>query len=175
MTARGAATRVLVVEDDKSVADLLECLLADEGYRPIVARTGPEALEFFDRSGAEMVLLDLRLPGLPGTDVLRRLRSTSDVPVIIVTGRDDEIDRVVGLEIGADDYVTKPFSPQELIARVQAVLRRPRRASAETRSADEAKGHVTLAVGPVHMDVDRHVVTVRGTPVRLPLREFQPG
>jgi two-component system, OmpR family, response regulator RegX3 len=157
-------TRVLVVEDDESIVKLLSCLLVDEGFQPVVARTGPDALDVFDRVGAALVLLDLRLPGLSGIEVFQRLRRKSDVPVIIVTGKDDEVDRIVGLEMGADDYVTKPFSPRELIARIRAVLRRQQR---------EASDKEMLTAGPVRMDVARHVVTIRGTVVNLPLKEFE--
>jgi two-component system response regulator RegX3 len=157
----------MVVEDDDSVVRLLSCLLRDEGFQPVVARTGEDALAMFDRVSAELVLLDLRLPGLPGTEVLRELRRMSDIPVIIVTGKSGEIDRIVGLEMGADDYVTKPFSPRELLARVRAVLRRQR------PEALEATDEEILASGPVHMDVGRHVVTVYGEPVKVPLKEFE--
>jgi two-component system, OmpR family, response regulator RegX3 len=153
----------MVVEDDESVVQLLSCLLADEGFVPVPARTGEAALEVFGRAGAELVLLDLGLPGLSGTEVLRRLRRVSDVPVIMVTGKGSEIDRIVGLELGADDYVIKPFSPRELIARVRAVQR---------RWHHESSGAEILASGPVRMDVARHVVTVRDAPVQLPLKEF---
>jgi two-component system response regulator RegX3 len=157
---------VMVVEDDDSVVRLLSCLLTDEGFQPVAARTGEDALAMFDRVGAELVLLDLRLPGLPGTEVLRQLRRKSDIPVIIVTGKSGDVDRIVGLEMGADDYVIKPFSPRELLARIRAVLRRQR------PEALEAMDEVVLASGPVRMDVDRHVVTVRGAPVKVPLKEF---
>src|SRR5690606_38355365 len=131
-----------------------------------VAATGPEALDTFDREGADLVLLDLMLPGLPGTEVCRTLRQRSKVPVIMLTAKDSEIDKVVGLELGADDYVTKPFSSRELVARIRAVRR---------GQGGEPEGLETsvLAVGAVRMDVDRHVVTVRGEPVQLPLKEFE--
>ena len=158
-------TRVLVVEDEESFSDALSYMLRKEGYEVAVAATGPDALEEFDRNGADLVLLDLMLPGLPGTEVCRQLRTRSAVPVIMVTAKDSEIDKVVGLEIGADDYVTKPFSPRELVARIRAVLRRG-------GEADEAD-LPTLAAGPVRMDVDRHVVTVDGQHVQLPLKEFE--
>jgi two-component system, OmpR family, response regulator RegX3 len=159
--------RVMVVEDDSSVAQLLSSLLEDDGFRPMVAETGPDAMELFDTVGAELVLLDLTLPGpWSGTEVLRRLRTRSDVPVIMVTGKTGEVDRIVGLEMGADDYVTKPFSPRELMARIRAVLRRRPVGTAE---ADEG----VLAAGPVRMDVDRHTVTVHGRPLDLPLKQFQ--
>jgi len=158
--------RVLVVEDEESFSDALSYMLRKEGFEVSVAETGPAALTEFDRTGADIVLLDLMLPELSGTEVCRQLRTRSQVPIIMITARDSEIDKVVGLEIGADDYVTKPYSPRELVARVRAVLRR--------QSADAPDASVpSLAVGPVRMDVDRHVVTVGGEPVQLPLKEFE--
>jgi len=158
-------TRVLVVEDEESFSDALSYMLRKEGFEIAVAMTGPEALETFDRAGADLVLLDLMLPGLPGTEVCRSLRQRSNVPVIMLTAKDSEIDKVVGLELGADDYVTKPFSSRELVARIRAVLRRQ-------GDGDETDSAV-LAAGPVRMDVDRHIVTIRGQGVQLPLKEFE--
>lgn len=159
-------TRVLIVEDEESFADPLAFLLRKEGFTAAVAATGQQALEEFDRNGADIVLLDLMLPGMSGTDVCKALRQRSTVPVIMVTARDSEIDKVVGLEIGADDYVTKPYSARELIARVRAVLRR----GGET--GDSELLTQVLAAGPVRMDVERHVVTVAGGEISLPLKEF---
>jgi two-component system response regulator RegX3 len=159
-------TRVLVVEDEESYADALSYVLRKEGYDVALAATGPDALAQFDRDGADIVLLDLMLPGLPGTEVIRRIRATSGVPVIMVSAKDDEVDKVVGLELGADDYVTKPYSPRELVARIRAVLRR----GSEADTVVEAS---ILEAGPVRMDVDRHVVTVDGSEQRLPLKEFE--
>ena len=160
-------TRVLVVEDEESISDPLSYLLRQEGFEVAVAATGPDGLAEFERSGADIVLLDLMLPGLSGTEVCRALRAKSSVPVIMLTARDSEIDKVVGLELGADDYVTKPFSSRELVARVRAVLRR--RGAEPT--AEEASG--ALEAGPVRMDVERHVVTVAGEQIALPLKEFE--
>jgi two-component system response regulator RegX3 len=160
-------TRVLIVEDEESFADPLAFLLRKEGFTTAVAATGQTALEEFDRNGADIVLLDLMLPGMSGTDVCKALRTRSAVPVIMVTARDSEIDKVVGLELGADDYVTKPYSARELIARVRAVLRRGGETGAE---ADGVPG--VLEAGPVRMDVERHVVRVNGQGVALPLKEF---
>ncbi|GAA1086309.1 response regulator transcription factor [Nocardiopsis composta] len=159
-------TRVLVVEDEESYSDALSYMLRKEGFEVNVAETGTVALEQFDRSGADLVLLDLMLPGLSGTEVCRTLRQKSNVPVIMLTAKDSEIDKVVGLELGADDYVTKPFSSRELVARIRAVLR---------RQGEEGEASVpsALEAGPVRMDVERHVVTVRGEPVQLPLKEFE--
>jgi two-component system, OmpR family, response regulator RegX3 len=158
-------TRVLVVEDEESFSDALSYMLRKEGFEVAVAATGPDALESFDRSGADLVLLDLMLPGLPGTEVCRELRTKSNVPVIMLTAKDSEVDKVVGLELGADDYVTKPFSSRELVARIRAVLRR--------RGEGEELAPATLEAGPVRMDVERHVVTVSGNEVPLPLKEFE--
>ncbi|MPR00477.1 response regulator [Modestobacter sp. I12A-02628] len=157
-------TRVLVVEDEESFSDALSYMLRREGYETVVAANGPDALAEFDRGGADIVLLDLMLPGLPGTEVCRTLRSKSAVPIIMLTAKDTEIDKVVGLELGADDYVTKPYSARELVARMRAVLRR--------RGEPEPSEDGALAAGPVRMDVDRHVVAVAGEPVSLPLKEF---
>jgi two-component system response regulator RegX3 len=139
-------------------------MLRREGYEVEVAETGPDALSVFDRGGADLVLLDLMLPGLSGTEVCRELRNRSKVPIIMVTARDTEVDKVVGLELGADDYVTKPFSSRELVARVRAVLRRG-------GEPDDLITN-TIEAGPVRMDVERHVVTVDGHQVSLPLKEF---
>ena len=158
-------TRILVVEDEVSFSDPLSYLLRKEGYEVAVAETGPEALADFDRAGADLVLLDLMLPGLSGTEVCRALRQRSNVPVIMLTAKDSEIDKVVGLEIGADDYVTKPYSSRELLARIKAVLRR--------LSEPEDLLPATIEAGPVRMDVERHIVTVGGEPTSLPLKEFE--
>jgi two-component system response regulator RegX3 len=158
-------TRILVVEDEESFSDPLSYLLRKEGYEVAVAETGPAALEDFDRAGADLVLLDLMLPGLSGMDVCRALRHRSSVPVIMLTAKDSEIDKVVGLELGADDYVTKPYSSRELLARIKAVLRRG-------QEPDELMP-ATLESGPVRMDVERHVVTVNGSHIALPLKEFE--
>jgi two-component system response regulator RegX3 len=155
---------VLVVEDEESFSDALSYMLRREGFEVAVAGTGPDALTQFDRSGADLVLLDLMLPGLSGTEVCRALRQRSTVPVIMLTARDSEIDKVVGLELGADDYVTKPFSSRELVARIRAVLRR--------RGEPEDPAAAALEAGPVRMDVERHVVTVNGGTVPMPLKEF---
>ncbi len=158
-------TRVLVVEDEESFSDALSYMLRKEGFEVAIAATGPDALETFERNGADLVLLDLMLPGLPGTEVCRELRSRSNVPVIMLTAKDSEVDKVVGLELGADDYVTKPFSSRELVARIRAVLRR--------QGDVEELAPATLEAGPVRMDVERHIVSVNGDTVQLPLKEFE--
>jgi two-component system response regulator RegX3 len=159
-------TSVLIVEDEESLADPLAFLLRKEGFEATVVADGPTALAEFDRAGADIVLLDLMLPGMSGTDVCKQLRAKSSVPVIMVTARDSEIDKVVGLELGADDYVTKPYSARELIARIRAVLRR----GADADDAATIDG--VLESGPVRMDVERHVVSVNGDAITLPLKEF---
>ncbi len=159
-------TSVLIVEDEESLADPLAFLLRKEGFEATVVTDGPSALAEFDRAGADIVLLDLMLPGMTGTDVCKQLRARSSVPVIMVTARDSEIDKVVGLELGADDYVTKPYSARELIARIRAVLRRGGEVD------DATLGDGVLEAGPVRMDVERHVVSVNGEPITLPLKEF---
>jgi two-component system, OmpR family, response regulator RegX3 len=158
--------RVLVVEDEESFSDALSYMLRKEGFEVSIAETGTQALTEFDRTGADIVLLDLMLPEMSGTEVCRQLRQKSHVPIIMVTARDSEIDKVVGLEIGADDYVTKPYSPRELVARIRAVMRR------QLSEATE-QSLPSLSAGPVRMDVDRHVVTVAGAPVQFPLKEFE--
>ncbi|MBO3085021.1 response regulator transcription factor [Cellulomonas fengjieae] len=168
-------TRILLVEDEESYRDPLTYQLEREGFEVVTAATGPEALSMFEEHGADLVLLDLMLPGLPGTEVCRRLRLVSDVPVIMLTAKDDEIDKVVGLELGADDYVTKPYSSRELLARVRAVLRRREASVAAVGPAPaaDADADELLVAGPVRMDVERHVVRVRGEVVGFPLKEFE--
>ena len=158
-------TRILVVEDEPSFHEALSYQLTREGYEVSVAETGDDGLASFARDGADLVLLDLMLPGTPGTEVCRRLRQQSKVPIIMLTAKDGEVDKVVGLELGADDYVTKPYSVRELVARIRAVLRRH-------EDTDDV-GVALLEAGPVRMDVDRHVVTVGGSTVALPLKEFE--
>lgn len=157
-------TRILVVEDEPSISDPLSYLLQREGYEVTVVEDGLEAVEEFDRNGADLVLLDLMLPGQPGTDVIRQIRQESQVPVIMLTAKDGEVDKVVGLELGADDYVTKPYSARELIARIRAVMRR-------NAEPDELIPD-TVSAGPVRMDVERHVVSVDGKEITMPLKEF---
>jgi two-component system response regulator RegX3 len=159
-------TRILVVEDEQSFSDPLSYTLRKEGYEVAVAETGTEALRIFGAHGVDLVLLDLMLPGLSGTEVCREIRRTSSVPVIMLTAKDDEFDKVLGLELGADDYVTKPYSSRELLARIKAVLRR-------RQDTAEDEEDATLRVGGIEMDVDRHVVSVRGEQVTLPLKEFE--
>ena len=159
-------TKILVVEDEESFSDALGYMLRKEGFEVALAANGPDAVTEFERNGADLVLLDLMLPGLSGLEVCRQLRQRSDVPVIMLTAKDAEVDKVVGLEIGADDYVTKPFSARELLARIRAVLRR------HGVEGEESAGAV-LQGARVRMDIERHVVTVDGENVALPLKEFE--
>jgi two-component system response regulator RegX3 len=158
-------TRILVVEDEESFSDALTFMLAKEGFETAVANTGTGAIEEFDRNGADLILLDLMLPGMSGTEVCRTIRQKSAVPIIMVTAKADEVDKIVGLEIGADDYVTKPFSSRELVARIRAVLRR-------NIDLEEYLNTSTLEVGDIRMDIERHTVSVRGEAIQLPLKEF---
>ncbi len=160
-------TRILVVEDEESFSEALGYLLGREGFDVTLADTGTKAIEEFDRVGADLVLLDLMLPGLSGTEVCKQLRQRSTVPIIMLTAKDAEIDKVVGLELGADDYVTKPYSSRELVARIRAVLRR------NGDLGEDAASTGTLAVGPVRLDAERHVVEINGTVSQFPLKEFE--
>lgn len=167
-------TRILVVEDEESYREPLTYQLTREGYDVVAVADGNEALEAYDAEQPDLVLLDLMLPGLSGTEVCRELRVRGNVPVIMLTAKDGEIDKVVGLELGADDYVTKPYSFRELLARMRAVLRR-NQAAAPAESNERALGDgddQVLAAGPVRMDVERHIVTVNGNTVSFPLKEF---
>ncbi|MDJ0338325.1 response regulator transcription factor [Cryobacterium sp. PH31-O1] len=159
-------TRILLVEDESALSEPLSFLLEREGYEVVVAEDGPSAISEFDQNGTDLILLDLMLPGIPGTEVCREIRTRAAVPIIMLTAKDSEIDIVVGLELGADDYVTKPYSTRELVARIRAVLRRH-----EDQSTTEADS--MLAAGTVRMDVERHAVTVSGELVNMPLKEFE--
>ena len=158
-------TRILIVEDESSLSEPLAFLLGREGYETTIAADGNAAVAEFDRNGTDLVLLDLMLPGLSGTEVCREIRTRSSVPIIMLTAKDSEIDIVVGLELGADDYVTKPYSTRELLARIRAVLRR--------RIEDDDTKELVLESGSVRMDVERHAVSVAGRDVPMPLKEFE--
>lgn len=160
--------RVLLVEDEPSFSDAVSFLLAREGFEVRIAGTGPEGLAAARRGGVDVVLLDLMLPGLSGLDVCRAIRLQSKVPIIMLTAKDSESDKVVGLELGADDYVTKPFSGRELVARIRAVLRRN-----DGDADDESLPNAIIQAGPVSLDAGRHEVRVHGQPVALPLKEFE--
>ena len=159
-------TRVLIVEDEPDLADPLAYLLRREGYDVEIAEDGPAGLTAYRERGADIVLLDLMLPGMPGTEVARQLRAGSNVPIIMLTAKDSEVDIVVGLELGADDYVTKPYSTRELLARMRAVLRR-----AETAEL-ELDDHIVEG-GRVRLDLDRHTVSVDGREISMPLKEYE--
>lgn len=156
-------TRVLIIEDEASYREATSYMLRREGFEVVEAEDGASGLAEYDRVGADVVLLDLMMPGIPGTEVCRQLRARGGMGIIMVTARDSEIDKVVGLELGADDYVTKPFSHRELVARIRAVLR---------RGGDVETIPDVLEQGGVRMDVERHEVSVNGAPVHLALKEF---
>jgi two-component system, OmpR family, response regulator RegX3 len=160
-------TKVLIVEDEISFSDALSYLLKKEGYQVEVAVNGKQAIEVFNSFAPDLLLLDLMIPEVSGTEVCRVIRTTSQVPIIMLTAKDSEIDKVVGLELGADDYVTKPYSSRELLARIKAVLRRN---NSESSFAGEGQ---EISVGPIKMDLDKHQVTVNSIPVTFPLKEFE--
>lgn len=159
-------TKVLVIEDEESFRDALAFMLKREGYVVEIAEDGNQGIAKFDSSNPDLVLLDLMLPGVSGTDVCKHIRGKSATPIIMLTAKDTEIDKVVGLELGADDYVTKPFSTRELLARIKAVLRR---GAPEYIESDEG----TLEIGPIQLNAERHTVSVSGQPVAMPLKEFE--
>ncbi|MCT1368487.1 MULTISPECIES: response regulator transcription factor [Kocuria] len=158
-------TRILVIEDEEALSEPLAFLLGREGFEVTVIDNGLDAVAEFDRAGADLVLLDLMLPGQSGTEVCKQIRQRSQVPIIMLTAKDTEIDKVVGLELGADDYVTKPYSSRELVARIRAVLRR--------QSETEELVSSTVEGGPVRMDIERHVVSVNREQTAMPLKEFE--
>jgi two-component system response regulator RegX3 len=158
-------THILLVEDEQALSEPLSFLLEREGYVVTIAEDGPGAIREFDRAGADLILLDLMLPGIPGTEVCREIRTRSTVPIIMLTAKDSEVDIVVGLELGADDYVTKPYSTRELLARIRAVSRR--------RTEVEIDDDTVLSAGTVSMDIERHTVSVSGEVVNMPLKEFE--
>ena len=159
-------TKILIVEDEPSFSEALEFLLGKEGFAVVTAENGSDALKKFEQGGIDLVLLDLMIPGVSGTEVCRQIRAKSKVPIIMLTAKDSEVDKVVGLEIGADDYVTKPYSARELVARIRAVLRRN---SGDLGESDTG----VMTVASVRMDIERHQVSVNGIPISLPLKEFE--
>ena len=160
-------TKILIVEDESSFSEALAFLLGKEGFEVSVAEDGRAALNIFAKEGADLILLDLMIPEISGVDVCRTIRTTSRVPIIMLTAKDAEIDKVVGLELGADDYVTKPYSSRELIARIKAVLRRG-------ISDAELNGDLEIiSVGAIRLDTARHQASVNGNPIALPLKEFE--
>jgi two-component system, OmpR family, response regulator RegX3 len=158
-------THLLIVEDESSLSEPLAFLLEREGYQTTIAKDGHAAIAAFDREVPDLILLDLMLPGISGTEVCRQLRTRSSVPIIMLTAKDSEVDVVVGLELGADDYVTKPYSSRELLARIRAVLRR--------RGEADVESDTVFTAGGISMDVERHTVSVRGEEIPLPLKEFE--
>lgn len=160
-------TKVLIVEDEISFSDALAYLLKKESYEVEVAVNGAEAIERFQTFNPDLILLDLMIPEVSGTEVCRVIRSTSQVPIIMLTAKDSEIDKVVGLELGADDYVTKPYSSRELLARMKAVMRR------NSGDSDGLEEGALLTAGSVRMDLDKHQVTVNSVAVTFPLKEFE--
>jgi two-component system, OmpR family, response regulator RegX3 len=157
--------KVLVVEDEQSLREALVFFLEKEGHEVSVAVDGEEAIRVFENSGADIILLDLMLPKIDGNQVCKQIRQTSNIPIIMLTAKDSEIDKIVGLEIGADDYITKPYSTRELLARIKAVLRRQVEPPLTVESV--------LVAGELRLDSDRHVVTLNGNTLTLPLKEFE--
>ena len=160
-------TRILIVEDEASFSEALAFLLTKEGFETAVAEDGRQAINMFNADGADLILLDLMIPEVSGVEVCRTIRTQSQVPIIMLTAKDAEIDKVVGLELGADDYVTKPYSSRELIARIKAVLRRGLTEDGSNQDQD------LLEVGPIRLNIGKHQVFVSGNPVALPLKEFE--
>ena len=163
---------ILIVEDEEAFVEALMVSLPSEGFTVAVARDGFEALEMFDEVDPDLVLLDLMLPRVSGVDVCRELRTKSKVPIIMVTAKSTEVDVVVGLEVGADDYVTKPYRMRELVARMRALIRRSELRGVDESSADAEAGGSALTIGPVQLDSDSHEVTIWGDQITLPLKEF---
>ena len=161
-------TKVLIVEDETSFSEALSFLLSKEGFEVSVAETGRTALEFFKATSFDLILLDLMIPEISGIEVCKTIRATSSVPIIMLTAKDSEIDKVVGLELGADDYVTKPYSSRELVARIKAVLRR-----GTTEDSENSSETGILTAGEIRIDIDRHAVTMQGIAIPLPLKEFE--
>jgi len=160
-------TRILIVEDEASFSEALAFLLTKEGFETAIAEDGRQAINMFNADGADLILLDLMIPEVSGVEVCRTIRTQSQVPIIMLTAKDAEIDKVVGLELGADDYVTKPYSSRELIARIKAVLRRGLTEDGSNQDQD------LLEVGPIRLNIGKHQVFVSGNPVALPLKEFE--
>lgn len=161
-------SHILIVEDEASFSEALEFLLAKEGFEVTVSPNGKDALATFNSGHFDLVLLDLMIPEVSGIDVCRAIRTTSSVPIIMLTAKDAEIDKVVGLELGADDYVTKPYSSRELLARIKAVLRR-----GHYDDSTDSTSNGILSIGGIKMDIERHIVTVKNQQISLPLKEFE--
>lgn len=157
-------TKILVVEDEESIRETLAFLLAKEGYKVQTLASGHEAVSEFDKFDPDLVLLDIMLPGLSGVEITKKIRQKSQTPIIMLTAKDTELDKVLGLEIGADDYVTKPFSGRELLARIKALLR---------RTSEPIATEGAIKAGPVEIDPDRHQIFIRGEETSMPLKEFE--
>jgi two-component system response regulator RegX3 len=160
-------TKILIIEDEISFSEALSFLLEKEGYSTVIAETGKQGLDAFKSDNFDLVLLDLMIPEVSGIDVCRTIRTTSAVPIIMLTAKDSEIDKVVGLELGADDYVTKPYSSRELVARIKAVLRRG------NLDGDALESTSVHSIAGIKMDIERHQVTVNEAAINLPLKEFE--
>lgn len=160
-------TRILIVEDEQSFREGLQFMLSKEGFEVVLASDGTSGLAEFEKTAPDLVLLDWMLPEMPGIEVCKQIRTKSSVPIIMLTAKDSEVDKVVGLELGADDYVTKPFSTPELMARIRAVLRRG------TSSESEVADTTILEIGPIRIDVDRHAISINGEQIQMPLKEFE--
>jgi len=158
-------TRILLVEDESSLSEPLSFLLSREGFEVEIAEDGQQALDVFDHGNFDIILLDLMIPKIPGTEVCRQIRTTSNIPIIMLTAKDTEVDKVVGLELGADDYVTKPYSTRELLARIKAVLRR--------NTKEDVSDDGVIEIDGIRLDADRHTLHVQGTLVATPLKEFE--
>jgi two-component system response regulator RegX3 len=156
-------TRILIVEDERSLSEPLAYMLEREGYETVIVDDGSHAVAEFESNGADLILLDLMLPGMSGTEICRQVRTQSQVPIIMLTAKDSEVDIVVGLELGADDYVTKPYSTRELLARIRAVMR---------RRVDDTADDSVIEIGTVRMDLERHTVSIAGREIAMPLKEY---
>jgi len=174
--------RILIVDDEPKIVEVLERYLTDEGFVVDKAHDGISAVESFRAGRPDLVILDLKLPGISGLDAFHEMRAHADTPIIMLTSRSDEVDRVIGLELGADDYITKPFSPREVVARVKTVLRRLAHANAQSgngpvassaRPADAARSTGRIVVGALEIDLDGHAVSLEGLPVDLRRLEFE--
>lgn len=161
-------SKILIIEDEISFSEALSFLLEKEGFETQIAETGKQGIEAFNAEKVDLVLLDLMIPEISGIDVCRTIRTSSKVPIIMLTAKDSEVDKVVGLELGADDYVTKPYSARELVARIKAVLRR-----GIPEDVTEQENFGILNVGGIKMDIERHQVTIKGSLIPLPLKEFE--
>jgi DNA-binding response OmpR family regulator len=172
-TGNNHEKKILVVDDEPQIVEILERYLLDEGFQVCVARDGPEAVSATSAERPDLVLMDLKLPNMNGLDVFREIRTTSDVPVIMLTSRSDEVDRIVGLELGADDYITKPFSPREVVARVKTVLRRTEDRGSLKRDVTPEAPQESVRIGELEIDFREHEVRLKNQAVPLTPTEFR--